>query len=39
MSTHNKQFHDEIKKSLNVCYLQQSEEFRKDSKTSSNKPW
>ena len=37
MSTHNIQFHDKIKKiSLNICFLELSEEFRRDSKTSSN---
>ena len=37
MSTHNIQFHKEIKKaSLNICFLDLSEEFRRDSKTSSN---
>ena len=37
MSTHNMQFHDKIRKfSLNICFLELSEEFRRDSKTSSN---
>ena len=37
MSTHNIQFHDKIKKiSLNICFLELSEELRRDSKTSSN---
>ena len=35
MSTHNIQFHDKNKKnSLNICFLELSEEFRRDSKTS-----
>ena len=34
MSTHNIHFHDKI--SLNICFLELSEEFRWDSKTSSN---
>ena len=37
MSTHNIQFHDKDKKfSLNIRFLELSEEFRRDSKTSSN---
>ena len=37
MSTHNIQFHDEIRKfSLNICFLELSEELRRVSKTSSN---
>ena len=37
MSTHNIQFHDKIRKCpLNICFLEVSEEFRRDSKTSSN---
>ena len=37
MSTHNINFHDKIKKkSLNMCLLELSEEFRRDSKTSSD---
>ena len=37
MSTHNIQFYDEIrKKSINICLLEVSEEFRKGYKTSSN---
>ena len=37
MSTHNIQFHDKIiKKSLNICFLELSEEFRRGPKTSSN---
>ena len=40
MSTHNKQFHDKIrKKSVNICFLELSEELRRASKTSSNEPW
>ena len=43
MSTHNIQFHDKIgkflKTSLNICFLVLLEEFRSDSKTSSNSPW
>ena len=35
MSTHNIQFHDK-KISLNICFLELSEEFRRDSKPSSN---
>ena len=39
MSTHNVQFHDRIRKVfLNICFLELSEEFRRDSKTSSSKP-
>ena len=38
MSTYNIQFHDKIRK-LNICFLERSEELRKDSKTSSNQPW
>ena len=37
MSTNSIQFHDKIrKKSLNICLLELSEEFRRDSKTGSN---
>ena len=37
MSTHNVQFHDEIRKiPSNIRFLEQSEVFRRDSKTSSN---
>ena len=37
MSTHNIQFCDKIrKKSLNICFIKLSDEFRRDSKTSSN---
>ena len=37
MSTHNIQFYDKIRKfSLNICYLELSEGFSWDSKTSSN---
>ena len=36
MSTHNIQIHDKIRKlppkSLNICFLELSEEFRRDSK-------
>ena len=39
MSTHNIQFHDKIRVSLNTCFLEPSEKFRIDSKTSSNDPW
>ena len=39
MSTHNIQFLDRIrKKILNICFLEVSKEFRRDSKTSSSKP-
>ena len=39
MSTYNILFHDKIrKKSLNICFLGLSEEFRRDSKSSSNQP-
>ena len=34
MSTHNIQFHNK-KASLNICFLDLSEEFRRDSKLSS----
>ena len=35
--THNIQFHDKIrKKSPNICFLELSEEFHGDAKTSSN---
>ena len=37
MSTLNIQFHDKIY--LNICFLDLSEEFHRDSKTSSNDPW
>ena len=37
MGTQNIQFHDKIKKfSLNICFLELAEEFRRDSKMSSN---
>ena len=37
MSTHSIQFHDKNKKiSLNICFLELAEEFRWDSKMSSN---
>ena len=36
MSTLNISFHDQMKKSLNICCLGLSVEFRRDSKTSSN---
>ena len=42
MSTHSIDFHDKIGKnpkilvSLNICFLELSEEFPRDSKTSSN---
>ena len=37
MSTHNIQFHDKKKKKyLNICFLELSEEFRRDSKMSWN---
>ena len=41
MSTHNKLFHDELRTFLNtcICFLELSEEFRRDSKTSWNYPW
>ena len=42
MSTHNIRFHDKIRKnpklSLNICFLELSEEFSRDSKTCSNQP-
>ena len=34
MSTHNIKFHDKIRQ-FHICCLEQSEEFRSDSKTSS----
>ena len=34
MSTHNIQFHDKKKISLNMCFLELSEKFRRDSKMS-----
>ena len=37
MSIHNIQFHDK-KLSLNICFCELSEEFRRDSKLSSNHP-
>ena len=37
MSTPIKQFHDELI-SLNICFLELSEEFLRYSKTSSNEP-
>ena len=40
MSTHHIQFHDKIKKkSLNICFLELLEEFRRYLKTSSDQPW
>ena len=36
MSTHNIQFRDTIKYFHNVCFLELSEEFRRDSKPSLN---
>ena len=43
MSTLNIHFHDKIGKiaeiSRNICFLELSEEFPRDSKTSSNQPW
>ena len=38
MSSHNIQFHDKIFCSINICFLELSEEFREDSKTSLNQP-
>ena len=38
MCTHNIQFYDKII-SLNICALELSEEFHRDSNTSSNQPW
>ena len=38
MSTHNIRFHNK-KISLNIFFLELLEEFREDSKTSSNYPW
>ena len=32
MGTHNIQFHDKIRISLNICFLELLEEFRRDSK-------
>ena len=40
MSTHNIQFPDKIKTFYpNIRFLDLSEEFHRDSKTSSNDPW
>ena len=41
MSTNNINFmiNYDKKKSLNICFLELSEEFRRDSRTSSNYPW
>ena len=40
MSTHNIQFHNKIRKfPLNICVLELSEKFRKDSEMSLNKTW
>ena len=40
MSTHNIQLHDEIRQFPLIFFLlERSEEFRRDSKTSSNYPW
>ena len=38
INTHNIQFYDKIKKKipLNICFLELSEKFPRDSKTSSN---
>ena len=36
MSTHNIQFNDKVRISLNIYFLQLLEEFRRDSKMSSN---
>ena len=36
MSTHNIKFHNKKKNSQNIYFLELSEEFRRDSKTSSN---
>ena len=36
MSTQNIEFHDNKKDSLNSCFLKVLEEFRRNSKTSSN---
>ena len=40
MSKHNMHFHDKIEKnpkiSLNICFLELSEQLARDSKTSSN---
>ena len=36
MSRHNIQFHYKNEKSLNICFLELSKEFHRDSKTSSN---
>ena len=38
MSTHNIQFHESKKIFLNICFLELSEECRRDSKRSSSKP-
>ena len=42
MNTHNIHFHDKIRQfpkiSLTICFLELSEEFPRDSKTSSNQP-
>ena len=40
MSTHNIQFHDKIRKfPIIFVFNELSEEFHRDSKTSSNWPW
>ena len=40
MGTHNIQFCDKNKKiSLSICFIKLSEEFYRESKTSSNSPW
>ena len=36
MSTHDIQIPDRIRKCLNICFLELSEEFRSDLKTSSS---
>ena len=38
MSTHNIQFHDKLRKILKIFVFELSEEFLRDSKTSSNHP-
>ena len=39
MSTQNIQFHDKKDICENIVYLELSEEFLRDSKTSTNWPW
>ena len=39
MSTHNIQFHNNIRKLHSICFLELSEKFRMDTKMNLNKPW